>query len=160
MAVRQLLASTAVVVGLTLAAAASASAAIELRAPAGSSSRVQLSNGKGIAILHSEDGTTLGVVVNGRIKVVDPLRGKDTQIRLWGCEERRRPAPRTTVCLGDDIHFSVLVGVWTVTLRGRGINASAVARGTLRLRGTRGTFSIDGGAARRWPSVMRTYKLG
>jgi hypothetical protein len=160
MAVRQLLASTAVVAGLTLAAAASASSAIELRAPAGSSSSVQLNGGKGIAIVHSEDGTAFGRVASGRIKVVDPLRGKDTEVRLWGCEERRRPAPRTTVCIGDDIHFRVLVGVWTVTLRGSGINSSAVARGYLRLRGTRGRYSIDFSDPRRWPRIMRTFKLG
>jgi DNA-binding response OmpR family regulator len=137
MAVRQLLASTAIVVGLTLAAAASASSAIDLREPAGSSSRVQLTGGKGIAIVHSEDGTAYGRVAEGRIKVVDPLRGKDTKISLSGCEERRHPAPRTTVCIGESLGFTVQYGVWTVTLRGRGINSSAVARGWLKLKGTR-----------------------
>jgi hypothetical protein len=160
MAVRQLLVSTAIVAGLTLAAAASASSAIELREPAGSSSRVQLTGGKGIAIIHSEDGTAFGRVASGRIKVVDPLRGKDTKVSLAGCEERRRPAPRTTVCLGDAISFTVQYGVWTVTLRGTGINASAIARGWLKLRGTRGRYSIDGADPKRWPRIMRTFKLG
>ena len=160
MAVRQLLASTAIVVGLTLAAAASASSAIDLREPAGSSSRLQLTGGKGIAIIHSEDGTAFGRVANGRIKVVDPLRGQDTKVLLSGCEERTHPAPRTTVCLGEDIRFVVQYGVWTVTLRGTGINASAIARGWLKLKGTRGRYSIDGADPRRWPRIMRTFKLG
>lgn len=160
MAVRQLLASTAIVVALTLAAAASASSAIDMRAPAGSSSRVQLTNGKGIAILHSEDGTAFGRVGSGRIKVVDPLRGKDTTVSLSGCDERRHPAPRTTVCIGEDVRFVVQFGVWTVTLRGSGINASAIARGWLKLRGTRGRYSIDGADPKRWPRIMRTFKLG
>ena len=160
MAVRQLLASTAIVVGLTLAAAASASSAIELREPAGSSSRLQLTGGKGIAIVHSEDGTAYGRVAEGRIKVVDPLRGKDTKVSLSGCEERRHPAPRTTVCIGESLGFTVQYGVWTVTLRGRGINSSAVARGWLKLKGTRGRYSIDGADPKRWPRIMRTFKLG
>jgi len=160
MAVRQLLVSTAIVVALTLAAAASASSAIDLREPAGSSSRVQLTGGKGIAIVHSEDGTAYGRVAEGRIKVVDPLRGKNTDVSLAGCEERRHPAPRTTVCIGESISFTVQYGVWTVTLRGRGINSSAVARGWLKLKGTRGRYSIDGADPRRWPRIMRTFKLG
>ena len=160
MAVRQLITSTAIVVGLTLAAAASASSAIQLREPAGASSRVQLTGGKGLAIIHSEDGTAFGRVANGRIKVVDPLRGKETKVSLSNCDERRHPAPRTTVCIGDAIGFTVQFGVWTVTLRGTGINSSAIARGWLKLRGTRGRYSIDGAPSKRWPRVMRTFKLG
>jgi len=131
-----------------------------LRAPAGTSSRVQLTKGKGIAIIKSNDGTAYGRVVYGRITIVDPLRGKDTKVSLSNCDETRHPAARTTVCIGDNIGFSVQYGVWTATLRGRGINASAVARGVLRLRGVRGRFSIDGGPSRRWPRVMRSYTLG
>lgn len=156
---RQVLVSTGLVVGVTLLAASAASAMV-LRAPAGTSSRVQLTNGKGIAIVKSNDGTAYGRVAHGRITVVDPVRGKATAVSLSNCAERRHPAPRTTVCIGDNIGFSVQYGVWTVTLRGRGINASAVARGVLRLRGVRGRFSIDGGPSRRWPRVMRSYALG
>lgn len=160
MAVRQLLVSTAVVVGLTLVAAASASSAIELREPAGSSSRVQLTGGKGVAILHSEDGSAYGGVRTGRIRVVDPRRGQATTVTVSGCEQLLHPEPRVTLCIGERLGFTVLKGVWTVTLRGGGINASAVARGNLRLKGTRGTYSLDGAAAKRWPRIMRTFKLG
>jgi hypothetical protein len=159
MAVRQLLVSTGIVVCVTLVAAATAPA-MTLRAPAGKSSRVQLSNGKGTAILKSNAGTAYGRVGNGRITIFDPVRGKDTKVSLSNCDEVRHPKRRTTVCIGDNIGFTVQYGVWTATLKGRGINASAVARGTLRLRGVRGRFAIDGGASRRWPRVWRTYKLG
>jgi len=71
MAVRQLLVSTGVVVGVTLLAASAASAMV-LRAPAGTSSRVQLTKGKGIAIIKSNDGTAYGRVVYGRITIVVP----------------------------------------------------------------------------------------
>ncbi len=46
------------------------------------------------------------------------------------------------------------------TLRGRGIAASAVVVGKVLLRGTKGTFSIDGGPRRKWPLNGQTYKLG
>jgi hypothetical protein len=159
MTVRQLLVTTAFVAGLTLVGAASASAA-PLRAPEGSSSRVQLTGGKGLAIVKSNAGTAYGRVAKGRITIVDPPRGKETKVSVSNCDEIRHPKARTTVCIGDNIGFLVQYGAWTTTLRGRGINASAVVRGTLKLRGTRGRFSIDGGQSRKWPRVMRTYKLG
>ena len=156
---RRLLTSLGLVSGVALLATASAFA-FHLRAPEGSSSRVQLTNGRGLAIIKSNDGTSYGRVAHGRITIDDPVRGKDTKVAVSGCDETRHPTPRTTVCIGDALGYSVQYGVWTVTLRGRGINASAVARGTLRLKGTRGRYSIDGAASRRWPRIMRTFQLG
>ena len=105
----------------------------------------KLTGGKGLAILKSNAGTAYGRVGKGRITIVDPPRGRQTKVSVSNCDEIRHPKARTTVCIGDDITFIVQYGVWTATLRGRGINASAVVRGMLKLRGTRGRFSIDGG---------------
>jgi hypothetical protein len=125
----------------------------------GEGSALSLVDGRGTAVVRSRSGSLLGTVRRGRIVVVDRADGPKTTVRLWGCEERRRPSARKTVCIGRGLHVSVLNGRWITTLRGRGINASAVVEGRLRIRGSRGTFSIDG-VTRSWPPEFRTYVLG
>ena len=125
----------------------------------GNGSQLSLTNGRGTAAVHSRDGSLLGTVGRGRIVVVNRLAGGKTTVRFWGCEERRRPAPRTVVCIGRGLRVSVVNGSWITTFKGRGVNASAVVEGRLRLRGQRGSFAIDG-VTRSWPSTFRTYMLG
>ena len=125
----------------------------------GDGSALALVNGRGTAATHSRNGSLLGTLRRGRIAVVDRAGGAKTTVRFWGCEERRRPSPRKTVCIGRGLRVSVLNGSWITTLRGRRVNASAVAEGRLRIRGSRGTFAIDG-VSRSWPSEFRTYALG
>jgi hypothetical protein len=130
-----------------------------LRELVGFGSALSLDNGRGTAAVHSGSGALLGTVRRGRIIVVDRPNGANTNVRFWGCEERTHPAPRTTVCRGQGLRVSVLRGSWVTTLKGRRVNASAVVDGRLRIRGQRGTFSIDG-VTRSWPSTFRTYVLG
>jgi hypothetical protein len=125
----------------------------------GAGSSLALMNGRGTAAVHSGSGSLLGTLRKGRITVFDRPAGAKTTVRFWGCEERRRPTPRKTVCIGRGLRVSVLSGSWITTFKGRRVNASAVAEGRLRLRGTRGTFAIDG-VSRSWPTVFRTYDLG
>lgn len=126
---------------------------------AGDGSALSLANGRGTAAVHSRSGSLLGSVRRGRIVVVNRPTGAKTTVRFWGCEERRRPTARKTVCIGQGLRVSVLSGSWSTTLKGRGVNASAVVEGRLRIRGQRGTFSIDG-VNRAWPREFRTYVLG
>ncbi len=123
---------------------------------------MSLQNGRGFATVNSNagSGSSFGKVGNGRITIVDAPRGAETKVTVRNCDQIRRPNRRTTVCIGDGIGFSLVNGIWKVTLKGRGINASAVATGSLRLKGTRGRFSIDYGDYRSWPRVARTYRLG
>ena len=125
----------------------------------GEGSALSLANGRGTAVVSSTNGSLLGRVRRGRIVVADRPAGAKTTVRLWGCEERRRPTPRKKVCIGRGLRVSVLNGSWQTKLKGRGVNASAVVEGRLRLRGKRGTFTIDG-VRRSWPRVFRTYALG
>ena len=126
---------------------------------AGDGSALSLAKGRGTAAVHSRSGSLLGTVRRGRIAVLNRPTGARTTVRFWGCEERRRPTPRKTVCIGQNLRVSVLSGSWVTTFKGRGVNSSAVVEGRLRIRGQNGTFSIDG-ATRAWPSVFRTYVLG
>jgi hypothetical protein len=125
----------------------------------GDGSGLSLASGRGTAAVHSRVGSLLGSLRRGRIAVVDRPAGAKTTIRLYGCEERRRPNPQTRVCIGERLRVKALSGAWQVTFKGRGVNASAVVEGRLRLRGRRGTFSIDG-ITHPWPSEFRTYVLG
>lgn len=145
---------------LALAVVPAAGAAPLDRWVAGSSSRVWLEDGTGVAVLSSRDGAILGSIGRGRIVVVDSPRGSETDVDLSDCNVLRHVDRRTTMCQGRDISFSVVDGAWRVTLRGSDIDASAVARGSLRLHGRRGRYQIDDGAKRRWPRIARTFRLG
>jgi hypothetical protein len=127
----------------------------------GDGSTLQLRNGRGTAVINSGSGSgsTLGAVARGKIVVVDATRGANTTVALSGCEEVRRPTAQKTVCIGTGLGFTIVGGIWRVTLQGRGIAASAVAQGWVRLRGTRGTYSINGSRFRAWPRATRTFTL-
>ncbi len=148
--------------GVALVLTTGASAAVADRSPAGGASQLSLVKGKGLATLTSEDGTVIGRIVQGSITFVDYPRGTKTEFnaRKWGCEKRRRLDRKTIFCSGRNLHFQIVGGAWLATMRGRGISASAVVVGKVRLRGTRGTFKIDDDARRRWPTVAETFKLG
>ena len=127
---------------------------------AGSSSTLSLSNGRGVAILSSQDGAVLGTVGRGRVRLFDGPRGTETRSRLSGCRTMRRVSPYTRLCIGRNISFSVVDGTWRLKLRGMRINASAVLRGTTLLVGTRGTYRIDDGETRPWPRAVESFRLG
>jgi hypothetical protein len=127
----------------------------------GSGSSLQLRGGRGTAVINSGagSGSALGAVARGKIIVLDPPRGEKTKVSLSGCEQLTRPSRRKTVCKGDQLGFSIVGGIWRVTLQGRGIEASAVATGWVRLQGTRGTYSINGSRPKPWPRRARTFRL-
>jgi hypothetical protein len=104
----------------------------------------------------------IGTIKQGSITFTDYPRGLKTEFdaRKWGCEKRKKLNKKTTVCSGTDLWFSIAGGAWMAALRGRGIAASAVVEGKVLLRGTKGTFSIDGGTRRKWPLKGKTYQLG
>ena len=141
---------------LAVAPAANAQA---LRGPFGTDG-MQLEDGRGFATVVSREGAILGSVGRGRITIRDLPRGERTSIQVSGCERRRRLDRRTRVCVGRELRFVVRYGAWRVTMRGRNIDASAVVEGTLALQGTAGTFSLDGGEARRWPRSVESFDLG
>ncbi len=70
----------------------------------------------------------------------DELRSEEVGLR-----EAEAPEPQDDLLQrASNLHFSIAGGAWMATLRGRGISASAVVDGKVLLRGTKGTFSIDG----------------
>lgn len=119
--------------------------------------RVALENGRGVATFKSRDGALLGSVRRGRVVIRDVRR--DSGVSVSGCETTKR-IQRRVICIGRELTFSIEKGAWFATIRGGGINASAVLRGTLTLMGTAGRVSIDDGPLRRWPRRVRTFELG
>ena len=119
--------------------------------------RVALEDGRGFARLASRDGAMLGSIRRGRVVIRDVRR--DSGVSVSGCETTKR-FNRSVICIGRELTFSVETGAWVATLRGTGIDASAVLRGSLTLVGTAGRVSIDDGPMRRWPRKLRTFRLG
>jgi hypothetical protein len=154
-----------VVTGALLLGAFAVPAALMAQlAPARTTGSVPLSlkSGRGLAIVKAR-GTLLGRSRTGRI-VATP----NVVVRCW--RHRTRLASgmiryrglragctyKTFLVFSDD-------GRWRVRIRGRGINVSGVARGSLALDGANagrtGTYSIAGTPYRRWPRRLHTYSL-
>ncbi|HEX2044714.1 MAG TPA: hypothetical protein VHF23_03695 [Gaiellaceae bacterium] len=151
------LASTA----LALGAAAAAEAHVAAAARAAGGEPVELSRGRGYAVLGTH-GAALGNVARGWVRVVDVPGGGGPSGWVRGCERRSGRLSGRLRCSGSGLRFYVHGGTWRIELGGRGINVSAVARGRLGLdrRGcTRCTYSIGGGARRVWPVALRFFSL-
>jgi hypothetical protein len=139
---------------ITLVSASAALAGPDPRDLTAGGSPLSLENGRGTAIVRSREGSILGSVRRGRVRAVNG--------HVRGCETRRRLSRRTVLCIGNDLTFWATGRGWTITARGRGINASGVLKGSLTLQGTRGTYSLEpgGGNERPWPRLRRTYSIG
>jgi hypothetical protein len=143
---------------IALTAAPSAEAGGLVRFVSASTDALLLERGKGTAVIASRDGAILGRLRTGRLTIVD--LGGDSGVLVKGAEETERLGRRARTYSGTAIRFRVLVGRWRLRITGAGINTSAQIRGTVRLRGTRGRYSIDNSAERPWPRRWRTFRLG
>jgi hypothetical protein len=121
---------------------------------------LSLARGRGTAVIRARNGAVLGTLARGRIVITDYQRGPETEVGVSGCEVRKRLGPRTWMCRGVRLGFSVLYGSWRILIRGRGINASARVTGSSTLEGTAGTYSVNGGPRHPWPEEARTFELG
>jgi hypothetical protein len=122
---------------------------------------VELSHGRGYAVLGTR-GAALGNVSQGWIRVVDVAGGGDPRGWVRGCERRAGRLAGRLYCTGSGLRFYVHGGTWRIRMSGRGVNVSAVVRGRLGLDGagcTGCTYSIGGGAPRRWPLTLRFSAL-
>jgi hypothetical protein len=154
-----------VVIGALLLGGFAISAALMAESvPAGTTGSVPLAleHGRGLAIIKSR-GALLGRIRAGRI-VATP----NVVVRCW--RYRTRLASGMIRYRGvrkgcTHVAFRVFSsdGTWRVRIRGRGINVSGVARGSLTLdaadTGRTGTYSIAGSEFRRWPRRLHTYSL-
>jgi hypothetical protein len=135
----------------TLALGVTASAA-----GAGRDSGVELQGGSGLVTLDLR-GVVIGSLESGRLTVTVRGRGS-AQVSVQGHEWQRRTGSSVTYG-GTDLRFRMSRGGFRITIGGKGINASAVGRGTVTVRGT-GTYSVGGGEPAPWPEEPTVIQLG
>jgi hypothetical protein len=120
---------------------------------------LSLRDGVGSAAVLGRGGI-IGKVDRGRVRIRDLRDDDGTDINVWGEEWSREIDSRTTVYGGADLRFRALGGAWRVRMKGRAIDASAAGRGLVFLRGTDGTFAIDGDSYREWPDEVSKFRFG
>jgi hypothetical protein len=147
-----------VVVFLTAVSSPSAAPPSLARYAGADKDRVDLRNGRGIAVFHAR-GAIIGEFARGRLRIVDLPRGLETTISVYGAEKVKEINDRTTVYIGRGISFYIEKGWWRARIQGRGIDVGAAVHGTLALVG-RGRYSIRDGDFRAWPSERRVFQLG
>lgn len=161
------------IVPLTLAALSLAASAPALPSTLASArvrggEGVHLSAGRGYAVL-GEQGVAFGNVRRGWIRVTNIPGGGSPSGYVRGCESRSGRLSGRLFCAGTRLRFWVEDGPWRIRIKGRGINVSAVMRGSVGLdrrgcsrrmfRSGKCTFQIGDGRARRWPATLRFFAV-
>jgi hypothetical protein len=144
--------------------AAFASTPVLLRTPG--AEFIELGRGNGRAVITRRGSVNVNLRRRGHIRVVDLPGGGRPNVRCNKAGVRIRPS--TVQFRGPELRCLVSSGKrggpWQTVIRGRGIFASGVVRGSLTLdgadRGPTGVFRIGAeGGWRDWPRNARTYGL-
>ena len=102
-------------------------------------------NAQGRVIVNAR-GALLGRLDDGGLTVLDLTPNDDSDFQVFGYDQK--PIYRqngTVVYSGANIRFRLVGGAYSVAITGKGINLSAVGRGTVQGIGvTDGLFSTDG----------------
>ncbi len=160
MNVRRLLpAAFGLVLVVCLATVATAAGAPLARYLDADTDRVELRDGRGVAVLVAR-GAIFGSLGRGRLRIVDLRRGEQTEISVYGAESVRVVNDRVTIYRGRRISFYVEEGWWKVHVKGNNIDAGAAVHGRLALEGRAGVYSLRDGAPQDWPRHRRVFKLG
>jgi hypothetical protein len=139
---------------------------IALAVPASSAARERSPNDGTLSVRDARGTITLNVrggVIgsfnSGRVTITDPIDGDGTGPIVTG--EDFPPIERsetTTTWRGTKVRFRIIGGAFRVTIRGRGINLSAVGRGNVTLNGAGteddGTYSVNGGEYSVLPDLL------
>jgi hypothetical protein len=153
---------TLTLAGLVAVPGALGAQAVAARTPG--SVQLSLQAGRGLAVIQLR-GALLGRIRAGRI-----VATRNVAVRCWKYRTKLasgliRYRGRGEDCASITLYVSSQNGdaPWHVRIRGRGINVSGVARGSLTLDGANtgptGTYSIGGRAKKLWPRDSRTFSL-
>lgn len=126
----------------------------------------EVGNGNGRAVV-TRVGAIFLDVRSGRVRIVDLPGGRPPFHNRCGGRTGHRISSTTIEYRGSNIRCRIWSGTarrpWQVIMRGRGISASGIVRGSLTLdaarKGAVGVFRIGDRAERRWPRDPRTYVL-
>jgi hypothetical protein len=162
---RQLLVLIAVA-GLATGAAEAAFGVVPVKLRTPGAELLDLQNGRGRAVV-TRRGSLLVQIVRGKLRVVDVAGGSPPNVSD-ACRRRARRVSATTIELrgrriGCRIWSGKNGGPWQVVMKGRGISASGIVRGSLTLdardRGPLGLYRIGARDWQRWPRNARTIAL-
>ena len=159
---RLLFIGTLTLAGLAAVPGALGAQSVAARTPG--SVQLSLQNGRGLAVIQLR-GALLGRIRAGRI-----VATRNVVVRCWKYRTELASGLIRYRGRGEDCASIALYvssqngdGTWHVRIRGRGINVSGVARGSLTLDGANtgptGTYSIGGRAKKPWPRGSRTFSL-
>jgi hypothetical protein len=102
---------------------------------------LEINNGAGVIVLSTTRGIVWGQIAKGKLVVTDPSP-TDGSVFVSGAAVR--PVSETvTAYIGRDIHFRVTGGRVKLTLKGFGIDLTAVGVGTAQLTGD--AYAVDAG---------------
>ena len=126
---------------------------------------VEVRGGNGRAVISRRGSVLMNLVRGGVIRIVDLPGNGHPNI---SCNKAgRRVRPSTVEYSGPNLRCRVSSGQtgapWQAVIRGRGIFASGVVRGSLTLdafqSGPPGQYRIGNGGWHRWPRTAHTYVL-
>ena len=111
---------------------------------------LELSKVNGTVVVAGTRGTLWGQIDKGKLVVTDPIAG-DGQVLVSGAETKHPGVlDGTTIYGGTDIRFRVTGGKYRLSLKGTGIDLTAVGVGTAQVSGdllaeTPGNYALDSG---------------
>jgi hypothetical protein len=105
----------------------------------------------------SFNGSAVGRVARGEIRVTDPLIADGLGMETWGCDTGSYDKTTidgdglVSVCRGNGLRFRAIGGKYQIKLKGSGIYLSAVGQGSVWLNGAGdspdvgpdGTYSLN-----------------
>jgi len=125
--------------------------------------------GLGKVTLNPFNGSAIGRVQRGSIKVTDPVADDGIGFDFFGtCDDRSRDkATSTTTCRGTNLRFRAIGGSYVIQIKGAGIYLSVVGHGVVALDGrgnqqdvdADGTYSLNDGPFKSLPDFGATYRL-
>jgi hypothetical protein len=151
---------------LTISLAVPATA-LALVAAASDDGAVSVKNGLGKVVLSPFNGSAVGRLGSGVIKLTDPIFGDGAGFDVWGCDSQPVKTDTTEVCTGENIRFRAVGGKYKIFIKGSGIFLSAVGHGTVTLDGrgddpsveSDGVFSINDSPYRSLPNLEKQFQL-
>jgi hypothetical protein len=125
--------------------------------------------GLGKVTLSPFNGSAVGRLQKGTIKVTDPIADDGIGVDFFGsCDDRDRDKlTATTTCRGTNLRFRAIGGAYQIQLKGTGIYLSAVGHGAIGLDGrgdqqsvdADGTYSLNDGPYKSLPDFGATLRL-
>jgi hypothetical protein len=151
-----------VVAGLAAGGAEAAFGVVPVKLRTPGAEYVELRGGSGRAVV-SRRGSLNVSIGRGRLRIIDLPGGVPPSINCdarWISSTTRQVRGRNIRCL---IWSGDAMAPWQVVMKGRRINASGRARGSLTLdgrnSGSLGVYRIAGRDWKRWPRRARTFVL-